>query len=83
MKKLLVHLPDELRKDLKELSRRRKRSVSKLVQRAIEKTYMDELDGILVDREVAAYLADPSSSVTLEEYLARRNAAQSTKEHDQ
>ena len=75
MKKLLVYLPDELHQDLKELAHRRKTAMAELVRQAIEKTYEDQLDGLLAEREVDAYAADPSTSVSLEDYLARRRSA--------
>ena len=75
MKKLLVYLPDELHEDLKELAHRRKKSMGDMIRRAIERTYEDDLDGLLAERGLEAYLADPSSAITLEEYLARRQSA--------
>ncbi len=75
MKKLLVYLPDELHEDLKELAHRRKKSMGDMIRRAIERTYEDDLDVLLMERELAAHAADPSSSISLEEYLASHNIA--------
>lgn len=74
MKKLLVYLPEELHQDLKEIAHRRKSTMAELVRRAIEKTYLDELDVLLMERELDAHAKDPASSLTLEEYLARRSS---------
>ena len=75
MKKLLVYLPGELHEDLKELAHRRKKSMGELVRRAIEKTYMDDLDVLEMERELEAYRRDPSSAVSLDDYLRSRNIA--------
>ena len=75
MKKLLVYLPDELHEDLKELAHRRKKSMGELVRRAIEKTYLDDLDVLELERELEAYRRDPSSAVSLDDYLRSRNIA--------
>jgi len=75
MKKLLVYLPGELHEDLKELAHRRKKSMGELVRRAIEKTYMDDLDVLEMERELEAYRRDPSSAISLDDYLRSRNIA--------
>ena len=72
MKRLTLVLPDELVDDLKEVARRRKRRVSTLVRRAIERVYEDDLDALLGERAVDEYLADPSSFISLEEYRRQR-----------
>jgi predicted transcriptional regulator len=74
MKKLLVYLPPELHGDLKEIAHRRKTAMAELVRQAIEQTYQDELDGLLMERELDAHAKDPASSVSLKEYLARRSS---------
>ena len=75
MKKLLVYLPGELHEDLKELAHRRKKSMGELVRRAIDKTYMDDLDVLEMERELEAYRRDPSSAISLDDYLRSRNIA--------
>ena len=75
MKKLLVYLPDELHEDLKELAHRRKKSMGELVRRAIEKTYLEDLDVLELERELEAYRKDPSSAISLDDYLRSRNIA--------
>ena len=75
MKKVSVHLPVELHEALRELAVRRKTSLSRLVQRAIGKTYEEELDGLLMEGEVDEYLRDPPSALSLQEYLKRRSEA--------
>ncbi len=72
MKRLLIQLPEELHQDLRELAHRHKASMSELVRRAIESVYEEELDGLMADREFDAYKADPSTAVTLDEFLAGR-----------
>lgn len=75
MKKLLVYLPDELHEDLKELAHRRKKSMGELVRKAVEKTYLDDLDVLEMERELEAYRRDPSSAISLDDYLRTRNIA--------
>ena len=71
MKRLLIQLPEELHQDLRELAVRHMASMSELVRRAIEAVYEDELDGLVMDREVEAYRADPSTAVDYEEFQAK------------
>ncbi len=67
MKKLLVYLPDELHEDLKELSHRKKTPMAELVRRAIEETYVDELDALLGERG----LTESPDSISLEAFMAK------------
>lgn len=72
VKRLILDLPDELVEDLEEIARRRKRTVERLILRAVERVYGDALDVLVMERELAAHLADPAGSMTLEEYIATR-----------
>jgi metal-responsive CopG/Arc/MetJ family transcriptional regulator len=71
MKRIPVSIPDELHEELRELARRKKTSMSRLVLAAIEDTYEDELDAIAAELGLQEYLADPSSAVSWEELKAR------------
>ncbi|MSQ28753.1 MAG: ribbon-helix-helix protein, CopG family [Dehalococcoidia bacterium] len=75
MKRLLIQLPEELHQDLHELARRHKASMSELIRRAIDAVYEDELDGLMMDREVESYKADPSSAVDYHELKAKNLGA--------
>lgn len=75
MRKLLLHLPDELHEDLKDLAHQKKKSMGELIRQAIEQTYEDELDALLMDRELAAHAGDPLSSISLEQYLTSQHIA--------
>lgn len=72
MKRLLIQLPEELHRDLRELAHRRKTSMSELVRQAIEAAYEDDLDGALAGREFQSYMENPSDVLSLDEYLAAR-----------
>ena len=72
MAKLLVYMDDDWHEDLKELAHRKKTTMAALVRHAIDKTFEDELDAISAERGWDEYLADPSSAITLDEYLKER-----------
>src|SRR5437868_11944022 len=72
MAKLLVYLDDDWHEDLKELAHRKKTTMAALVRHAIDKTFEDELDAISAERGWEEYLADPSSAITLDQYLKER-----------
>ena len=74
MKKLNVHLDDELHEDLKELALRKRASMSALVRYALDKTFEDDLDVIAAERALEEAAQNPSSTMTLEEYVARRTS---------
>jgi hypothetical protein len=72
MAKLLVHMDDERLADLKELALRHKTSMADLVRFAIEETFEDDLDAIAGQRGWEEYLRDPSSAMSLDDYLKER-----------
>ena len=72
MKKLLVYLDEDFHADLKELARRKNTSMGALVRYAVDLTFEDDLDIIAGDRGLEEMLADPSSTMTLDEYLKSR-----------
>jgi hypothetical protein len=69
MKKLLVYLDEDLHEDLKILALRKKTTMAALVRYALDATFEDELDAIGGQRSLEEYLRDPSSAMTLDEYL--------------
>ena len=72
MKRLSVHLDEELHENLKELALRKRASMSGLVRYALHATFEDDLDVIAGERALEEAARDPSSTMPLEEYLARR-----------
>ena len=72
MKKLLVYMDDDFHEDLKELAHRKKASMSALVRYALDAAFEDELDVIGGERALEEALTDPSSTITLDEYLEKR-----------
>ena len=72
MKKFVVALDDEFHADLKELARRRQTTMANLVRYAVDKIFEDELDTISGERGYEEMLADPSSTMPLDEYLKSR-----------
>ena len=72
MAKLLVYLDEDFHEDLKELAHRKKTSMSALVRYALDFTFEDDLDVISGERALDEALADPSSTITLDEYIERR-----------
>jgi predicted DNA-binding protein len=72
MKKLTVHLDDEVHEDLKALAFRKRTTMAALVRYALDRTFEDELDVIAGERALEEAARDPSSVMTLEEYKPRR-----------
>jgi Arc/MetJ-type ribon-helix-helix transcriptional regulator len=75
MKKVLIYFPEELHEGMRELAFRRRTSVSELVRTAVETLYEDELDSIEGEKGLDEYLADPSASISVEEYMNKRFGA--------
>jgi hypothetical protein len=69
MAKLLVYLDEDFHGDLKELAHRKKTSMAALVRYALDKTFEDELDVIAGEASLEEYLRDPSSGISLDDYL--------------
>ena len=72
MAKLLVYLEDERLKDLKKLAQRHNTSMADLVRFALEETFEDDLDAMRGQRRLEEHLADPSGTITLDEFLKER-----------
>lgn len=72
MKKLLVYLDDDFHSDLKELAHRKNTTMAALVRYAVDKTFEDELDVIAGETSLEEYLRDPSSGISLDDYLKER-----------
>ena len=72
MKKLMVYLDDDFHNDLKELAFRKKTSMAALVRYAVDYTFEDDLDVIAGERALDEALTDPSSTISLDEYIKRR-----------
>jgi predicted DNA-binding protein len=72
MKRLNVHLDDEFHEDLKTLALRKRTTMAALVRYAVDKTFEDDLDVIAGERALEEAARDPSSTVTLKEFVARR-----------
>ena len=72
MKKLMVYLDEDTHEDLRELAFRKKTTMAALVRHALDKTFEDELDVIAAERALEEAARDPSSTMTLEEYLEKR-----------
>ena len=69
MKRLLVGLDDETYEGLRRLAFEKNTPMAKLVRYAIDKTFEDDLDGIIGEVRLKEHLADPSGSVTIEELM--------------
>ncbi len=72
MKKLMIYLDEEVHEDLRELAFRRRTTMAALVRYAVDKTFEDELDVIAGERSLEGALRDPSSTMSLDEYIKRR-----------
>ena len=72
MKKLMVYMDEDFHEDVKELAHRKKTTMAALVRYALDYTFEDDLDVIAGERALDEALADPSSTITLDEYIKRR-----------
>ena len=72
MKKMLVYIDEERHEDLKRLAHHHKTSMADLVRFAIEETFEDDLDAMRGQRRLEEHLADPSGSISLDDFLKER-----------
>jgi hypothetical protein len=82
MAKLLVYLDEERHKDLKMLAQRHNTSMADLVRFAIEETFEDDLDAMRGQRRLEEHLADPSGSISLDDYLKERGIVLPRRDND-
>jgi hypothetical protein len=74
MKKMMVYLPDEVHEGLRRLAFEHRTSIAELVRRAVDAAYGEILEDIRdMEAEIADYLKDPSTSVSLDDFIAQRN----------
>lgn len=74
MKKTMVYLPEEIHEGLRRLAFEHRTSMAELVRRAVEAAYGETIEDIRdMEAELADYLKDPSSSISIEEFMAQRN----------
>ena len=72
MKKMLVYIDEERHEDLKRLALRHNTSMADLIRYAIEEVFEDDLDAMRGQRRLEEHLADPSGSISLDDYLKER-----------
>ena len=72
MKKMMVYLPDEVHEGLRQLAFEHRTSIAELIRRAVDGAYGEILEDIRdAEAELASYRADPSSAISLEDFLAK------------
>jgi Arc/MetJ-type ribon-helix-helix transcriptional regulator len=72
MKKMMVYLPDEVHEGLRQLAFEHRTSIAELVRRAVDAAYGEILEDIRdMEAELASYRADPSSAISLDDFLAK------------
>ena len=73
MKKTMVYLPEELHEGLRQLAFEHRTSMAELVRRAVQAAFGETIDDIRdMEAEIASYLEDPSSSISLDEFIAEQ-----------
>ena len=73
MKKTMIYLPEELHEGLRRLAFEHRTSMAELVRRAVQAAYGEVLEDIRdMEAEIASYLEDPSSSISLEDLITQR-----------
>ena len=71
MKKTMIYLPEELHEGLRKLAFEHRTSMAELVRRAVQAAYGEVLEDIRDgEAELASYLEDPSSAISLDDFLA-------------
>ncbi len=72
MKRFVMTLDEDMYDGLRHLALEKSVPMAKLVRFAIDKTFEDELDGFVGQRNLHEHLKDPSGSMTIQEYMASR-----------
>lgn len=72
MKRLTVQLDEDFCEALRVLASRKQVPMAALARYAVDKTFEDDLDTIAGERALEEAARDPSSTITLEEYLEKR-----------
>jgi hypothetical protein len=80
MKKLMIYLNEDVHEDLRLLAFQKRTSMAALVRYALDKTFEDELDVIAGERALEEAARDPSSTMTLAEYIEKRGLARRVRE---
>ncbi len=69
----MVYIPEELHEGLRKLAFEHRTSMAELVRRAVRAAYGEVLEDIRdMETEIASYLEDPSSSISLEDFIAEQ-----------
>ena len=73
MKKTMVYLPEELHEGLRQLAFEHRTSMAELIRRAVQAAYGETIEDIRdAEAELAGYLKDPSTAISLEDFLSER-----------
>ena len=72
MPRLTISIDDDTREDLRELAVQKKTTMAALARYALDKTFEDDLDLIAAQRALDEAARDPSSTMSLQEYMASR-----------
>jgi Arc/MetJ-type ribon-helix-helix transcriptional regulator len=73
MKKTMVYLPEDLHEGLRQLAFEHRTSMAELIRRAVQAAYGETIEDIRdAEAELASYLEDPSSAISLEDFLGQR-----------
>ena len=72
MVKLSISIDDDTREDLRELAAHKNTTMAALVRYALDKTFEEQLDIMAAKRALEEAARDPSSTTSLEDYIASR-----------
>ncbi len=73
MKKTMIYLPNKLHEGLRRLAFEHRTSMAELVRRAVQAAYGETIEDIRdMEAEIASYVEDPSSSISLEDFMAEQ-----------
>ena len=72
----MIYIPDEIHEGLRKIAFEQKTSIAELIRKAIEQAYQEDLEDIGdMEKELALYAADRSTSKELDEYLDQRKTS--------
>jgi Arc/MetJ-type ribon-helix-helix transcriptional regulator len=80
MKKTMVYLPEDLHEGLRQLAFEHRTSMAELIRRAVQAAYGETIEDIRdAEGELATYLQDPSSAISLTQFMAQERLRRRTR----
>ncbi len=69
----MIYLPEDIHEGLRQLAFEHRTSMAELVRRAVQAAYGETIEDIRDgEAELASYLEDPSSAISLDDFIAQQ-----------